>query len=85
VFTANARRPHVAASELVQRVSIRQALGPPSAALLGAIALAGAAVIARPQGVANYARAHEAFVIGASAIAALGLALATGLMLALRR
>jgi membrane-associated phospholipid phosphatase len=84
VFTANARRPQVAATELVQRLSVREALGPPSAALLAAIALAVAVVIARPQGVADYARAHEAFVVGASAIAALGLALATGVMLALR-
>jgi hypothetical protein len=42
-------------------------------------------VIARPQQVADYASAHEAFVLGASAIAALALALATGVMLALRR
>ncbi len=85
VFRANARRPQVAASELVQRASIREALGPPSAALLGALALGVVVVIARPRGVATYVRAHEAFVVGATAIAALGLALATGLMLALRR
>ena len=42
-------------------------------------------LIARPTAVASYARAHEAFVVGASAIAALGLALATGVMLALRK
>ena len=85
VFTANARRPQVAASELVQRLSIREALGPPSAALLAAVTLAAVVVIARPAAVASYARAHEAFVLGASAIGALGLALATGLMLALRK
>jgi membrane-associated phospholipid phosphatase len=85
VFTANARRPQVAASELVQRLSIREALGPPSAALLGALGLALVVVVARPEAVAAYARAHEAFVVGASAIAAPGLALATGLMLALRK
>lgn len=85
VFTANAWRPHVAASQLVQRLSIREALGPPSAALFGAITLAAVVVIARPAAVASYARAHEAFVVGASAIGALGLALATGLMLALRK
>ena len=85
VFTANARRPQVAASELVQRLSIREALGPPSAALLSAIGLAVVVLIARPTAVASYARAHEAFVVGASAIGALGLALATGVMLALRK
>lgn len=85
VFTANARRPQVAATELVQRVPIREALGPPSAALLGALALSVVVVIARPEAVAGYARAHEAFVVGASAIAALGLSLATGVMLTLRK
>jgi hypothetical protein len=35
--------------------------------------------------VVTYAREHSAFVVGAAAIAALGLALATGLMLTLRR
>jgi membrane-associated phospholipid phosphatase len=85
VFTANARRPQVATSELVQRLSIREALGPPSAALLGAVVLSAVVVIARPEAVASYARAHGEFVLGASAIAALGLALVTGLMLALRK
>ena len=42
-------------------------------------------MIARPEAVAGYARAHEAFVVGASAIAALGLSLATGVMLTLRK
>jgi hypothetical protein len=32
-----------------------------------------------------YARAHEAFIVGASAIAALSLALATAVMLNVRR
>ncbi len=85
VFTANARRPQVASSELVQRASIREALGPPSAALVGAVALGAVVAIARPLAVADYARAHEAFVVGATTIAALGMALATGLMLALRK
>ena len=47
--------------------------------------LSAVVLIARPEAVAGYARAHEAFVLGASAIAALGLALVTGLMLALRK
>lgn len=85
VFTANAHRPQAATSEFVQRLSIREALGPPSAAVLGAIVLSLVVVIARPQQVADYASAHEAFVLGASAIAAAALALATGVMLALRR
>ncbi len=40
--------------------------------------------IARPHAVVSYASDHEAFVIGAAAIAALGMLLATGAMLALR-
>jgi membrane-associated phospholipid phosphatase len=84
VFTANTRRPQVASRELVQRASVPEALGPPSAALAGALALGAAVAISRPQAVAAYARAHEAFMVGATAIAASGLALATGLMLALR-
>lgn len=85
VSTANARRPQVISGELVQRISIREALGPPSAALLVALALGAIVLIARPQAVAAYARAHETFVVGATAIGVLGMALATGLMLALRK
>jgi membrane-associated phospholipid phosphatase len=85
VFTANGRRPQVASAELVQRLSIREALGPASAALLGALALGALLVVARPQATAAYVRAHEPFVVGATATAALGLALATGVMLALRK
>jgi membrane-associated phospholipid phosphatase len=68
-----------------QRLSVREALGPPSFALLGAAGLAALVLIARPHAVVSYARVHEAFVIGAVAIGALGLALVTGVMLALRR
>jgi membrane-associated phospholipid phosphatase len=68
-----------------RRIPIRDALGPPAAVLLGAIVLSGLIVLARPREVYVYAHAHRAFVVGAAAIAALGLALATGVMLALRR
>ena len=44
-----------------------------------------AVVLIRPHDVASYARAHEAFVIGAAGIAALSLALATGVVLSVRR
>lgn len=67
------------------RPSLGQALRPPAAALLGAIALAALVVLARPQAVVNYAESHTAFVVGACAIAAVGLVLATCVMLALRR
>jgi membrane-associated phospholipid phosphatase len=67
------------------RVSIRGALTPPVVVLLGALALAGLVALARPHEVVAYAQAHTAFVVGAASIGALGLALATGLMLAFRR
>jgi len=65
--------------------SLREALAPPALLLTVAAALVGVIVLARPHEVVTYARLHEAFVIGAAAIAALGLTLASGLMLVLRR
>ena len=47
--------------------------------------LVGLILLARPHAVLDYARLHETFVIGAAAIAALGVTLASGLMLMLRR
>jgi membrane-associated phospholipid phosphatase len=88
VVAADARRVAVGARSPVagqQRLSLRAALAPPSAALLAALGLAALAAIARPHEVVSYARLHEAFVLGAIAIGVLGLALVTGLMLALRR
>ena len=67
------------------RVSLRGALAPPGGALLGAVALVCVVALARPHEVVVYARAHEAFVLGATAIGAMALVLATGLMLVLRR
>jgi membrane-associated phospholipid phosphatase len=71
--------------EVRRRTSIKEALRPPAAAVLGALALAGIVALARPHAVVSYAQAHTAFVVGAGAIAALGLTLVTGVMLALRR
>ncbi len=85
VLTADARLRLPGPSGPPQRLSVRAALGPPSAVLLGALALAGLVALARPREVVAYARLHEPFVVGALAIGALGLALATGVMLALRR
>jgi membrane-associated phospholipid phosphatase len=67
------------------RPSVGQALRPPAVALLGAIGLAVLVALARPHAVVAYTEGHTAFVVGACAIAALGLVLATGVMLALRR
>ena len=82
VYTVRARRSTVTP---VQAPSVRAALGPPVATLLAAVLLTGVVVLARPHAVVNYAQAHTAFVVGAAAIAAMGLMLATGVMLTLRR
>jgi membrane-associated phospholipid phosphatase len=66
-------------------VSVGAALAP-MAALLGAVAVCiGLVLLARPQPVLDYARAHEWFVLGAAAIGVLGLMIASGLTLMLRR
>ena len=65
--------------------SLRDALRPPAAALLGALLLGALIALARPHQVIAYAQGHTAFVVGAASIAAVGLMLATGVMLALRR
>ncbi len=66
-------------------ISIGQALTPPAAVLAVAMLLFALIAIARPHPVIAYARAHEAFVIGAGSIGVLGLMLASGLTLMLRR
>jgi membrane-associated phospholipid phosphatase len=68
-----------------RRIPIRDALGPPAAVMVAAAVLCGLIVVARPHEVYVYAHAHRAFMVGAAAIAALGLAPATGGMLAMRR
>jgi membrane-associated phospholipid phosphatase len=86
LLISDPRQPRwVLGSPVIRALSTREALGPPAAAALGAIALVGLVALARPHEVVTYAREHSAFVVGAAAIAALGLALATGLMLTLRR
>jgi hypothetical protein len=65
-------------------LSLGEAFAPVVVLVAGAGALAILLALARPHAVVSYARDHEAFVIGAAAIGALGLVLATGAMLALR-
>jgi membrane-associated phospholipid phosphatase len=84
VLTVDARRPRSDVVQSRDRFSLRDALTPPAVALVGAAGLAALVALARPHQVLSYARAHEAFMVGAAAIGLLGLALATGLMLALR-
>ena len=82
VWTLDAHLPRPARGSSAVRMTVREALGPPAAAVLGALALVGVVALARPRAVVAYVDAHAAFVVGAAAIGALGLALATGLMLA---
>jgi hypothetical protein len=51
----------------------------------GAAGLGILIALARPHAVLAFARAHEWFILGASAIGLIAVALATGLMLAVRR
>ncbi|MDQ6807503.1 MAG: phosphatase PAP2 family protein [Actinomycetota bacterium] len=82
VWMADVRWPRRGSRSPAERLTARQALAPPVAAAFGALVLAGVLVLARPHQVVAYAHNHKAFVIGAAAIGALGLALATGLVLA---
>jgi membrane-associated phospholipid phosphatase len=65
-------------------LSLGEALAPIVLLLAGAATFGILLAVARPHAAVSYARDHEAFVIGAAAIGALGLVLATGAMLALR-
>jgi hypothetical protein len=75
------------ASPARERVAlpIFESLAPAAVLLLVAAGLAGLVVIARPQQVVAYASAHHAFMIGAGVLGATALAIATGVMLAVRR
>jgi membrane-associated phospholipid phosphatase len=66
-------------------LSLGQALTPAVAMVLSAALLVGLILLARPHAVLTYARLHRTFVIGAGGIAVVGMALASGLMLSLRR
>ena len=74
--TARARRPSF---------SVGEALAPVALVIGVAVALVGLIVLARPHEVLAYVRDHQTFVVGASFIGALGMMLASGLSLMLRR
>lgn len=87
-LTAAARRwPERTGREAVGRrvQGWRETVTPAAVGIAGASVLAGLVVLARPVAVVAYAQAHTTFVVSALAIAGLGVALATGLALALRR
>jgi membrane-associated phospholipid phosphatase len=67
------------------RVSVAEALAPVAILIVAALVLAGLVALARPHEVLSYASAHSAFILGAGAIAACGLTIATAATLALRR
>jgi membrane-associated phospholipid phosphatase len=85
VLAVNTRDLRAEPGEATSRPSVRDALTPPAVALLSALALAAMVALVRPHAVVSYAQAHRAFMLGAGSIGLLALALATGLMLALRR
>jgi membrane-associated phospholipid phosphatase len=84
LWTYEARRPNRTA-ERAAPIRVGEALAPAAVVLIGAFVCAGLIVLARPHEAVSYVRAHEAFVVGAVAIGAVGLALASGLTLILRR
>lgn len=67
---------HAQAPSRGRPLSLRDAVAPLVAVVVGAILFAGFVVLARPGKVAEYAHEHTAFVVGAALIAALGLSLA---------
>jgi membrane-associated phospholipid phosphatase len=84
VLGSYSRHPHAAQRAIGTRLTVGEALGPLALVLVGALALVVVVLLARPHGVVEYARMHKAFIVGAAAIGVFGLALASGLTLALR-
>lgn len=66
-------------------IAWQAAVRPAVLAALAALGAAGLLLLTRPGAVSAYAHAHIAFMVGAALIAALGLALAAGLAVTLRR
>jgi membrane-associated phospholipid phosphatase len=65
--------------------SVGEALAPVALLVGMAAVLLGLVLLARPHEVISYVREHEAFVVGACSIGVLGMMLASGLSLMLRR
>jgi membrane-associated phospholipid phosphatase len=85
VLLAAERRRPVLRTSSSPPVSVRAALGAPGAVVVAALALTMMLIVVHPHDVVTYARAHQAFVVGAAAVAALSLALSTGVLLSVRR
>ncbi len=84
IVYSDARQPR-GRERAARALSTREALLPPALAVGGAVVLAALVALVRPHAVVTYAQQHTAFMVGALAIGALGVALATGLVLVLRR
>lgn len=65
--------------------SLAETLAPAALVVAAASVLGGLVALARPHATLDYARAHEAFVLGAATIAVIGFTLASGVALMLRR
>ena len=85
VLSLEARRGRRFSTVEGRPISLRAALSPPAAAVAAAAALAALVVLVHPHAALGYARAHAAFLAGASAIGALGMVLATAVVLSVRR
>lgn len=74
LWTLDGHRAHTAPRG--QPLSLANAVGPLLGVVATAIVFAGVVLLARPERVTDYARAHTLFVVGAGVIAALGFSLA---------
>jgi membrane-associated phospholipid phosphatase len=68
-----------------RRLSFQDVVTPPIAALIAAAVLATIVVLNDPHAVVSYVRDNTAFIVGVVAIAALSTAVATGVVLSVRR
>jgi membrane-associated phospholipid phosphatase len=84
VAAVDERRKRRTATPRAQLVAA-EALTPPAAALAAVLIAAALVLAVRPEAVLQYARAHTSFIVGAAGLGALALALATGVMMTLRR
>jgi membrane-associated phospholipid phosphatase len=86
IFLADARWPRAPAPERDRvRLSVRDALAPQVAVLVGALAVVAAVVVTRPHAVLSYVQGHETFMFGAAAIGVLALGLAGVIAVTVRR
>ena len=67
----------------VDRISLRAALAPQAAVIVAGVALLGIIVLSRPHDALTYAEGHKQLMVVAAAIATLGVAVSTGVMLSL--